>query len=269
MERYYAMIDEAFASLRGPQLEARLLAVADACREDRGADSLEYAAMLSELGGFYRGERKLDRSEEAFQAARGIFVRSGKQETPDYATLLNNLAGTHRVMGRHGEAERGFLAAMELYERTLGKGHVLYASALNNLSLLRLDQGDTARAETLQREASEILKALPEKRDEFASSLCNLGALCLQQKKYKQARDWLLDAVALYEDELGTDTPHYHSALNTLGIAWGRMGRLAEAADCFDRALAAARDWYGPEHPECVSLEANLAKARRLLEETR
>ena len=73
-------------------------------------------------------------------------------------------------------------------------------------------------------------------------------------------------AISLFETELGTDTPHYHAALNTLGIVYYRLGRFAEAYDRFTQAGDAAERLYGPEHRECVSARKNALAARAELE---
>ena len=263
----FARIDAAYESCRGPALEDALRAVAADCAAENGEASPLYAAMCSELGGYYRGQARYAESESAFLRALDILRGDPGEDSPDYTTALNNLAGTCRCMGKYEEAERLFRLCLERYAVSPGRQHVLYASALNNYALLCLDRGELARAEALLAQSSEVLSALPACRDEYASALCNRSALLLRLDQAEEAVPLLEEAAALYERELGTDTPHYHAALNSLGLARLALHDVAGAAESFRRAVSAAEALYGPEHPETQSIRRTLAQVERRQEE--
>lgn len=266
MEHLLKQVDQAYETLSGPALEAQLQALLSQCRTAHGGRGPQYAAMLSELGGYYRGQRRLEESESAFQEALDQLAQCSGVQSPDYATALNNLAGTHRLMGRYEQAGREFAACLELYAGTVGREHILYASGLNNLSLLCLDQGDLTQAAALQTQAAEVLTRLPDHQDELASCLCNLGALYQQSGQPDRAERCLLRAVDLFEGPLGTDTPHYHAALNALGIVCYTSGRYAGAVQWFSVAAEAARKLYGCDHPEVQAAMAHLELAKQAAE---
>ena len=263
---YFAQVDGAYGALSGPDLERRLLELLEQARAEHGAESRLCAAMLSEVGACYRGQGKYGDSVSCFRQALALLERLGEAESPDYATAVNNLAGTYRLMGRYDEAEAAYTECLRRYRQTLGEGHVLYAAALNNLGLLSLDQGDLDRAARLLDEASSVLSLHPECLDEFATSLCNLGALFQKLGRMEEAGERLRRAAALYEEKLGTATPHYHATLNSLGLVYYKTGRFREAAECLERAERAALALYGPEHRECQAIAKHLRMARQALE---
>ena len=102
--------------------------------------------------------------------------------------------------------------------------------------------------------------------DEYAAALCNRSALLLNLRRGQEAVPLLKKAIVLFETELGTDTPHYHAALHSLGLAYLQQGDNAAAADAFTDAVRAADTLYGPEHPEAQAIRRSLAEARRRME---
>lgn len=266
MNDYFEQVDLAYQTLKGPALERRLRELADRCRAEYGGRDALYASMLNELGSYYRGQGRYEESERTFREALELLAQSRGTDSPDYATALNNLAGTHRLMGRLEEAEREFAACLTLYRQTLGEGHILYAAGLNNLSLVCLDLGDLERAAELQSRAARVLETMPDRRDELASALCNLGELRRRQGRPEEAEHCLLRALELFQRELGVDTPHYHAALNGLGVLCYEEGRYEEACRWFLDAAAAAEKLYGSEHREQQAALEHLCMARRAAE---
>lgn len=256
---YFNQVDQAYDTLRGFALEARLSALAEQAGDEHGRDSGVYASVLSELGGYYRGQGRYTESADTFRRVICLLKASVGERSPAYATALNNLAGTYRLMGEYDKAEQSFLLCLGICEQTVGRRHVLYAAGLNNLSLLALDRKEPDQAARLLHQASDILSGLPECRDEYATSLVNLAALYRQLGQHEKAQRNLLEAVRLYENELGTDTPHYHTALNALGLACADLGLFSQARIWLDKAIRAAETLYGPEHPDVQSIRAHLA----------
>lgn len=265
LQQYFAEVDRAYTQLRGPQLEARLQVLCAEAGAEHGEESDVYAALSSELGGYYRGQRRFAESEAAFLRTQQILKTLLGSASPDYATALNNLAGTHRLMREFERAEAEFSEALEIYRATLGERHVLYASALNNLSLLCMDRGDLKSAAEYLRRSADILSGLPECRDELAASLCNLAALERANGRAAEAVPYLAQAIALFEHELGTDTPHYHAALTMLGLCRCDLRDPGGAREAFLQAAAAAQALYGAQHPEYLRITEYLKQAEESL----
>lgn len=261
LEEYLAQVDLAYKTCSGGALEARLTALTGQCAAEYGPRSGPYASMLEELGSFYRGQCRYEESEEQFRRALPLLEADPGRDSPAYATALNNLAGAHRLLGRYGQALEEFHACLELYRAAVGERHVLYAAGLNNLSLVHLDLGELERALELQEQAADILAAQPQARYELASALCNQGTLCQRLGRLEEAEHKLERALALFREELGTDDPHYHAALNSLGTVHYAAKRFAAARDYFAQAAQAAQALYGPDHRETQTALAHQALA--------
>lgn len=267
VQALFERVDEAYSATEGATIEERLQCICREAEEKYGKTSTVYAAMRSELGAFYRGQGRFEASVAAFRETLDILEKTVGTESADYITALNNLAGTYRLMHDFDAAEQLFLICLSGYEKTIGTGHVLYASALNNYALVCLDRGEAKKAGQLLLQSSEILAALPECRDEYATSLCNSAALFFGMQEYGTAEKMLHEAIGLYENELGTDTPHYHAAWNTLGAVYYRGGDYKKAESCFARGYEAACALYGPDHYETQALERSLQLMQKLQKE--
>ena len=253
-------IDKAY-ELPSEEAEKQLLELDRLCAEEYGKDSFFYGSMLNELGAFYKGQGRFTEAAGCFRKALGLFEVHTGPDKAACATALNNLAGTLRLAGKTDEAEALFRRCLLLYADTVGTSHVLYAAGLNNLSLVCLDRNELDRALQLQLQAAEILRSLPECRDELAVSLINLGALDQKLGRLEEAESLLNEAILLFETELGTDTPHYHTALNGRGVIRYCAGRFAEAEADFSAAAEMAERLYGPDHYEVRSARDNASVA--------
>ena len=135
----------------------------------------------------------------------------------------------------------------------------------DELAALAAGQG-LERAAELQGRAARVLETMPDRRDELAAALCNLGELRRRQGRPEEAERCLLRALELFQRELGVDTPHYHAALNGLGGLCCEVGRYEEACRWFLAAAAAAEKLYGSEHREHRAALEHLRMARRAAE---
>lgn len=263
-QEYFDRVDEAYESLDGAALEQRLLELTEQAGAEYGKQGAFYASMLSELGGFYRGQGRFEESERYFREALTLLESACGKNSPDYATGLNNLAGTLRRMEKYDEAEILFAEALSIYENTVGETHILYASGLNNLSLVSLDRGNELQAAAYLYRAAEILKELPECRDELAAALCNLGSLHRRLGKTELAERELTEAVGMFENELGTRTPHYHASLFALGLTRLNACDVPGAKDALRKARTAAAALYGPDHRETQVIDGYLRRVEEM-----
>lgn len=262
----YLRETDAAYELAPSDAEARLLALLEQCGAEYGRGSMEYGSMRNELGAFYKGQGRFAEAEDCFKGALSLFERHAGVRSPFFATALNNLAGTHRLAGSLDEAEEEFRRCLAIYSDTVGESHILYASGLNNLSLVYLDRNLPDKAAALLSDAAEILRALPDARDELAVSLINLGALLRELGRTEEAEARLREALRMFREELGTDTPHYHAALNELGSVCLSAGRFAEAEALFTSAADAAEALYGADHCDVTAARKHAQLARKAAE---
>jgi len=251
------MVDNAYDSGNLETIENEIKKAVEMCEEEYGTQCVLYASMLSEMGGYYRGQRKFEESIDYFTRALNVLEQNAGKDSPDFATGLNNIAGTYRMMGEYNKAEAAFMQCLDIYEKTVGKNHVYYAAGLNNLALLALDQDDNEKAANLLQKCTDILKENPQARDEYATSLVNTASLYYNLRRFDDAQKNLQEAVKLYETELGTMTPHYHAAMNTLGLVYREKEKYEEAKMWFGKSMEAAKKLYGENHPEYLEAFSN------------
>ena len=249
ISEYRRQVDDIYQNAKGEEVERQILALLQQCQKEHGTVSPPCAFMHSELGTYYRWIGRHEISEKEFLRTVEILAQLDGGHGADYATALNNLAGTLRYLGRYQEAEELFQRCLTLYRNTVGKRHILYAAALNNLSLVYLLQDKLEQAEKLQVQAIDILRMLPDSKAELAASLCNLGELYRRMGRREEAEDNLQQALVLQETE-GTDSPHYHTILNGLGLLYCDLGQKETACYWFRRAARAAAAHYGSDHSE-------------------
>ena len=263
---YFRIVDSSYGTENNETIESEIKRACSLAKENEGEGSAIYAAMLSELGGFYRGLTRYDESVDCFTRAAEILKAQRGPMSPDYATCINNRAGSYRQMGLFNEAEEGFAECLDIYEATVGKKHILYSAGLNNCALVALDKGQTDRAAALLNEAADILKDLPDHLDEYATSLANNAELFRLLGRYSDAEKNLLQAKDVYENRLhDTFTPHYHAILNSLGLICMATNRYEKAADWFRQSLTYCERYYNKEHREYKATERNLAAAEAKL----
>lgn len=263
---YFRIVDSSYGTENNETIESEIKRACSLAKENEGEGSAIYAAMLSELGGFYRGLTRYDESVDCFTRAAEILKAQRGPMSPDYATCINNRAGSYRQMGLFDEAEEGFAECLDIYEATVGKKHILYSAGLNNCALVALDKGQTDRAAALLNEAADILKDLPDHLDEYATSLANNAELFRLLGRYSDAEKNLLEAKDVYENRLhDTFTPHYHAILNSLGLICMATNRYEKAADWFRQSLTYCERYYNKEHREYKATERNLAAAEAKL----
>ena len=263
INEYFNIVDKAYASEDNSVIEAEIKRACSLAKENEGEGSPIYASMLSELGGYYRGLTRYDECVDCFTKAAEIMKAAKGELSADYATCINNRAGAYRQMGLFNEAEEGFAQCLKIYEASVGKKHILYSAGLNNLALVALDKQQTDRAAELLTQASEILKDLPNHRDEYATSLANTAELYRQLGRYKDATQNLMQAKAVYDEELNdTFTPHYHAILNSLGLVCMAEKRYREAEKWFADSLKFCERYYNKDHREYKATLRNLEEAR-------
>jgi hypothetical protein len=76
---------------------------------------------------------------------------------------------------------------------------------------------------------------------------------------FSAAAQYLRDALALQEAELGRSHPDVASTLNNLGVVCERTGNAAEAERCYRRACEIVSAAFPPEHPFVQTSRQNLA----------
>jgi tetratricopeptide (TPR) repeat protein len=181
------------------------------------------AAYHANLGGVYRALGQLEQA--AASCRRALLLR------PSFAEAANNLGTILLDQGQVAEAAEQFRAALRL--------RADYAQACNNLGhALRL-LGDRSGALAHFRQAVQLDPNLAEARNNLG------GQLLLEGQQLDEALEHCRVAVRL--------RPNFVEAQTNLGNVLRKLGRLAEAKDCYAAAVGLS--------PNLAVLHNNMAQA--------
>jgi len=139
-------------------------------RSARGADSVEYARFLNEVGRYYHTRRKYDIAERFYRDAFRIRVEKLGQEHVEVADSLNNLAILYENQARYPKAENYYRYALEIRRKSLGEDHLKTTETREHFARLLYSMQRSEEAEKLASRAravrAEMLaESLPETAD--------------------------------------------------------------------------------------------------------
>lgn len=244
-QRFYQQLDELYAQGRQSEIEAFLQEQLNASAVCCGKYSPMQVTVYNELGSFYRGQGRLEASEENFSTAASLIYAHLGENVIEYATTMNNLGGTQRLAGHSDEARRSFGDALRVYENTVGKNSYLYTSSLNNLALLEISTGGYDRAHELLQDALAAIEGLENCRQEKAITLCNLGTCSLYKKDYAAAERYLNQSAQLYSELPDDQQMHLAAVYNSLGQVYQQVERLDEGLEAFRKAQELTQRYSG------------------------
>jgi non-specific serine/threonine protein kinase len=182
-----------------------------------------------------------------------------------YGQLLTDLA-------RPVEAEHYLRAAIAQLRSALGEKHLMVAEARSALGRALADAGRFSEASNELEKAHELalqwapLESWTEVRPRFFTAL-----LLLHQDQPAKAEPLLADIVryedvneAAYLEAHKDSTPeldHTGPVRQALGEAYAREGKLTEAVETLQRAVAVSERASGAKHPWVLSAKLSLAEA--------
>lgn len=125
-------------------------------RTARGAESVEYARFLNEVGRYYHTRRKYDLAERFYQEAFRIRVEKLGQEHAEVAESLNNLAILYENQARYPKAETYYRYALASRRKLLGDSGVKTTETLEHFARLLYRMQRTDEAKLLAAEARGV-----------------------------------------------------------------------------------------------------------------
>ena len=188
-------------------------------------------------------ERELDRPEVLTR--RLVLAGTSTRESGDAAGAMKLFDEAESRLRTDPAASQGFL------------GHLLFLKAMTHYSLR-----DAARSEQVLEQALQILLAAPDAREaDIQSTQLMLTRRWASAGKYDQAIAVVSDLIARIRVAQPARPTELVQALDALGSAYGKAGRLPQQTATYREALALAETTYGPEHFDVAVLNHNLARA--------
>jgi len=243
---------------RGSTITGRELLDRGAARLSELEDQSEtHATMADTLAGLYFRLGLYDRADALYH----ISLKSWRALGPGFADRavesLNNLGNAQAARGDFEEAARTFAASLHARRGIYGEEHEEIALALNNLALVYHDLGDYDRAEPLYRESIAMdARLFGAGHANVAIGEGNLGLLLIDRARYEEASELLSGVLAKGEQE----GPGRLFTLEKLALAYGAMGRRAEAEALIRETLAGRRAHHGEAHPLVARSMVRLAE---------
>jgi tetratricopeptide (TPR) repeat protein len=160
--------------------------------------------------------------------------------------LLSFATGSGR-MGRSAAMKEALLEALDLAQAS--RHDEAMARTLTFLILASFVTGEPDEAHLWERLSGAAIERLGGNAEIEAERHYFLGLLAHQEHRPQQAIDHFRRFLALKLDGRTGSQAALHAAYQNLGIAYGELGRFAEARRHFERSLQEGTDFYGPDHP--------------------
>lgn len=219
-------------------------------------DKYTLIALNNELGGFCRAKGDLVRAKNAYNIVLSLLNELSLYDTANYATALLNTGDVYINSKEYTKALEFFLQAKKLFTKLGIVEDYRIAALNNNISMAYRELERYEEAEDALKSALEIIKKMPTRRGDLATTLVNLGELQIKQRKFSEAETTLLRAVNIYEEKGGIHT-HYSSACAALGNLYFLQGKILEAERYYIKALQLVKRDFGIT-PYYQMLEKNL-----------
>lgn len=181
------------------------------------------------------------------------------------AEFLDVLAEGYDKLSLFDDAERHAREALRLRRELFGTeaAHADVATSLNTLGWILHQQGESAEAEPLLRDAVAMRRTLfPAGHDLLARSLNDLGVVREDQADYEEAEALYRESLAMRLALVGERHRGVAVTLSNLSVVLYRRGDLDEAIAMATRALDSFREVLGGDHQRSLIVQSNLAAIR-------
>jgi serine/threonine-protein kinase len=246
------------------EAEASERAVYEIYRAELGAEHVETALHLRNLGVILDDLRRFDEAEAAYRESQRILVAALGAEHPHLGQSYLSLGVLLANRGHFDEGEELVQRALAVRRRTVGDRHPqtaqtlqLYGHLLTNVG--RLDDAEVALVESL-----EIFRALNPDHFEVAKTLNGLAIVEARRGDHAGAERRFRGSLAAYDRSLGREHPFYWWTAGSLSNSLALLGRLDEAETIQREVLAALERLSGSESEDARWAHQLLADTLRL-----
>ena len=159
--------------------------------------------------------------------------------SPGMLCTMNNLAAALHHQGHLASAESLHRRVLETHTQTVGTSHPTTLTSMHNLAavLAHQDGPDNDKDNAKLSEAAELLQQALQLSQQVngprsPTTLRMMGQqvnILLRQEKYKQAEGLAREVLALRREVLRAQHPEIATAMNSLGVVLGKLGKVDEA----------------------------------------
>jgi len=174
--------------------------------------------------------------------------------SPYLLATLDRLGAILHRLGRYDEAEPHLREAAGSGRENPGKPDAETGVAILNLALVRLSQGAVDDAERLAGESLDIQRSLADVSDPLAQSLAGLGSVRYVQGRTGEARQLLLESIAMFGPATERTVLSIGRAGRLLGRIEAEAGNLGAARQAYSQAEQSLLEQLPEGHPDVIEL---------------
>lgn len=218
------------------------LAEAEAGKDTRGE-----LTVLNELIGLFRKTGQKEAGMSAIARALALLKTMNMDGTVSYATTLINAATAYKAFGRAAEALPLYRQAREIYEARLEPGDARLAGCYNNMALALTELKAYREAESLFRQALELMLQQEHGEPEAAITFLNLADLTDAEVGSVAGEEAITAYLRKAEDLLNTESiprnGYYAFVCEKCAPAFGYYGWFYTENELRKRAKAKVETW--------------------------
>lgn len=216
----------------------------------------DLARSLNDLGVVLNALQRHDSAETVLSEALAIREAEFGPTHRAVGITASNLAASHYLQGRYQEAITIQDRAVRALEAAVGRDHQRTIVALANAAAMRRVLGDWSSAATAYRDLlARQTRLQGEDHPVTGQALINLGTVLLEHGTGDPTSPALIEADSLFRraevvfaGRLGPQHPQVGVALSGLGSTLNERGRLGEAREILERAVALLHAAQGDAH---------------------
>jgi tetratricopeptide (TPR) repeat protein len=227
-----------------------------------GADNVQIAGALNDLGVVCRERGDLTRARELLTRALDLNRRADADETRITVVMINLAT----VLDQLHELD----AALELYEAAMPAIEragipQFTATVLNDMAIIFDQQAKFAEARELYERALEVEFAMPggTGHPRVGDTRLNLSITLLHLDDLDASRTEVESAVSIFTSAYDADHPQLARALDQLGTVLRQQADFEAARRTYESALEMCRRVFPPMHPDTARVLANLGIVAR------
>ncbi len=195
-------------------------------------------------------------AETALELARRIFP----ENHPSLAQSYERLGQIHGQRDKDDEAESSLRQALAIMEKAEPPDQRAIFRLARRLAYLCDVGGREAEAIGHYERAIQAGTELGNvAHSDLGTMLNNVALIYRRSERQEAAEPYYLQALALYEKQLGPEHADVAAVLNNLGVFYTSAGRLEEAEQMHQRALAIRRKTNPKAHSDIAQSKCNLA----------
>lgn len=213
---------------------------------------------LLTIGGFYSGQLRVIKAEEAFKAAFALAAQSYPVNDPIVDRCFYSLSDCYDSQNKNAEHEALLKARISTIASKLGQRHQDLAPLHQQLASLYRTMGDSENAKTSFQEYMAILEDhIGEANAQTANTLLTMAEIYLAQGATTEAESVYSRLIPMYQKVYGFD--HWRIGRCLLDLA-GMQSDAVKAKSNYKRALDIYEKAFGPNHPFLIGVLENYAQ---------